>query len=69
LQLSSLDDIATSNQASDNNAAKTIALDHLGTIAAKLRGSALKTNEFHDKNDSLGKKIRPLDEVSKFSNG
>lgn len=45
-QVSSLDDIKTFNQG-DNNAAKTIALDHLGVIAARIRSSAanIKTNE------------------------
>ncbi|KAI0317644.1 hypothetical protein OF83DRAFT_1120276 [Amylostereum chailletii] len=39
--VSSLDDIKTNNQ-TDNNAAKTLALDHLGVVAARLRSSNLK---------------------------
>jgi hypothetical protein len=40
--VSSLDDIKTSGQ-NDNNAAKTMALDHLGVIAARLRLSPTRT--------------------------
>jgi cohesin loading factor subunit SCC2 len=40
-QVSSLDDVKSSSQ-TDNNAAKTMALDHLGVIAARIRSSMLK---------------------------
>lgn len=39
--VSSLDDVKSSSQ-TDNNAAKTMALDHLGVIAARIRSSMLK---------------------------
>ncbi|KAF8968942.1 hypothetical protein BDZ97DRAFT_1797116 [Flammula alnicola] len=39
--VSSLDDVKTSSQ-TDSNAAKTMALDHLGVIAARIRTSVLK---------------------------
>jgi cohesin loading factor subunit SCC2 len=42
-QVSSLDDVKTTNQ-TDNNATKNIALDHLGVIAARIRSSVLKTS-------------------------
>ena len=42
-KVSSLDDIKTSTQ-SENNAAKTMALDHLGIIAARLRPSSMRTS-------------------------
>lgn len=57
-QVSSLDDVKTSNQ-TDNNAAKTIALDHLGVIAARIRSSTLKIQRGIDDARSL----KPLDEV------
>ncbi|KAI0088475.1 hypothetical protein BDY19DRAFT_165528 [Irpex rosettiformis] len=41
--VSSLDDIKTSTQ-SENNAAKTMALDHLGVIAARLRPNSMRTS-------------------------
>ncbi|KAF9806781.1 hypothetical protein IEO21_08541 [Rhodonia placenta] len=56
--VSSLDDVKTTNQ-NDNNAIKTIALDHLGVIAAHLRSTLLK---FRDE-----KALKPLDEVLLFS--
>ncbi|KAH9175682.1 hypothetical protein EDB89DRAFT_2135583 [Lactarius sanguifluus] len=57
--VSSLDDVKSSSQ-TDNNAAKTMALDHLGVIAARIRSSMLKATGA-DGNGSLG--LRPLDEV------
>ncbi|EMD39745.1 hypothetical protein CERSUDRAFT_150412 [Gelatoporia subvermispora B] len=54
----SLDDIKNTSQ-SDNNAAKTMALDHLGVIAARLRSSMLKYKDENDNPSSL----RPLDEI------
>ncbi|KAI9064653.1 hypothetical protein FKP32DRAFT_1625471 [Trametes sanguinea] len=55
--VSSLDDIKSSAQ-NDNNAVKTLALDHLGVIAAHLRTSALKF-----KQDSDDSSLTPLDEI------
>ena len=40
-QVASMDDVKTTN-ANENNAAKTMALDHLGLIASRLRSTALK---------------------------
>ncbi|KAH7103288.1 hypothetical protein BKA62DRAFT_696412 [Auriculariales sp. MPI-PUGE-AT-0066] len=56
--VSSLDDVKTS-QTQDNNAAKSSALDHLGTIAARLRASLLKFSS--DK--TADGQLRPLDDV------
>lgn len=56
-QVSSLDDIKSTSQ-NDNNAVKTLALDHLGVIAAHLRTSSLKF-----RHDSNGSALTPLDEV------
>lgn len=62
--MSSLDDIKTSSKEADSNAAKTIALDHLGVIAARIRSSVLKTRR-GPPNTSEGRHrpIKPLDEV------
>ncbi|KZT19995.1 ARM repeat-containing protein [Neolentinus lepideus HHB14362 ss-1] len=57
--VTSLDDIKTSNQ-NENNAAKTIALDHLGVIAARLRSSVLKYRKAVDGQQTC---LRPLDEI------
>ena len=57
IQVSSLDDIKSTSQ-NDNNAVKTLALDHLGVIAAHLRTSTLKF-----KRDSDNSALSPLDEV------
>ncbi len=62
-QVSSLDDVKSSSQ-TDNNAAKTMALDHLGVIAAQIRSSMLKAMGA-DGNGSLG--LKPLDEVHLMS--
>ncbi|OCH92592.1 hypothetical protein OBBRIDRAFT_791042 [Obba rivulosa] len=56
--VSSLDDIKTTSQ-NDNNAAKTMALDHLGVIAARLRSSMLK---YKDQRENITG-LRPLDEM------
>ncbi|KDR82399.1 hypothetical protein GALMADRAFT_220397 [Galerina marginata CBS 339.88] len=56
--VSSLDDVKTSSQ-TDNNAAKTMALDHLGVIAARIRTSTLKVK----RTAALKKVVKPLDEV------
>ncbi|KIK26649.1 hypothetical protein PISMIDRAFT_94435 [Pisolithus microcarpus 441] len=55
--VASLDDVKTSQQ-TDTNAAKTIALDHLGVIAARLRTSALRVRQRGGKHPVL-----PLDEI------
>ncbi|KAI6114285.1 sister chromatid cohesion C-terminus-domain-containing protein [Pisolithus sp. B1] len=57
LEVTSLDDVKTSQQ-TDTNAAKTIALDHLGVIAARLRTSALRVRQRGGKHPVL-----PLDEI------
>lgn len=57
LQVASLDDVKTSVQ-TDSNAAKAIALDHLGVIAARLRSSTIKVRHRSGKNPLV-----PLDEV------
>ncbi|KAH0832222.1 sister chromatid cohesion C-terminus-domain-containing protein [Lanmaoa asiatica] len=55
--VASLDDVKTSVQI-DSNAAKAIALDHLGVIAARLRSSAIKVRQRNGKNPLV-----PLDEI------
>ncbi|KAG5653655.1 hypothetical protein H0H81_011615 [Sphagnurus paluster] len=55
--VSSLDDVKTSQ--SDNNAAKTIALDHLGIIAARIRSTMLKFGS----DDTKTRSLKPLDEI------
>ena len=61
LKVSTLDDKSTSP---DNNAAKTLALDHLGVIAAQLRTSTLKFKR------GVGElAILPLDEASLLRSG
>ena len=59
VQVSSLDDIKTNSQ-TDSNAAKTMALDHLGVIAARIRSSMLK----FQKEAGSRKGLNPLDDVS-----
>jgi cohesin loading factor subunit SCC2 len=59
VQVSSLDDIKTNSQ-TDSNAAKTMALDHLGVIAARIRLSMLK----FQKDAGSRKGLKPLDDVS-----
>lgn len=56
-KVTSLDDVKTSQQA-DTNAAKTMALDHLGVIAARLRSSAIRVRQRGGKDP-----IVALDEV------
>ena len=56
--MSSLDDVKTAAQ-NENNAAKTMALDHLGVIAARLRTNALKQQT----PDNTGLPFQSLDEV------
>jgi cohesin loading factor subunit SCC2 len=64
--VSSLDDVKTANQG-DNNAAKTIALDHLGVIAARIRSSSLCVKPVESPEigrSGLVSTLNPLDEVS-----
>lgn len=54
----------SSNQ-TDNNAAKTMALDHLGVIAARIRSSMLRAKQGTDDDGFAG--LKPLDEVLSWS--
>lgn len=60
--VSSLDDIKSTSQ-TDNNAAKTIALDHLGVIAARIRSSMLKVKQVNNESGSKFKALKSLDEI------
>jgi cohesin loading factor subunit SCC2 len=55
-----------SSSQTDNNAAKTMALDHLGVIAARIRSSMLRTKQ-GDGDGFVG--LKPLDEVLSSSSG
>ncbi|KAF8073449.1 hypothetical protein FPV67DRAFT_1559883 [Lyophyllum atratum] len=59
--VSSLDDVKTSQ--TDNNAAKTIALDHLGVIAARIRSSMLKVQSDRGESGAKLKTLNPFDEI------
>ncbi|KAJ6584574.1 hypothetical protein B0H19DRAFT_980202 [Mycena capillaripes] len=59
--LSSLDDVKTTQ--TDNNAAKTMALDHLGVIAARIRSSMLKFQPGTGDSAPKSKPLKPMDEV------
>ncbi|KAK2465765.1 hypothetical protein APHAL10511_002309 [Amanita phalloides] len=70
--VSSLDDVKTLNsqQSESTNAAKTIALDHLGVVAARIRSSMLKVRHRHSSTKSDGGRekgkspaLKPLDEI------
>ncbi|KAG5642305.1 hypothetical protein DXG03_003025 [Asterophora parasitica] len=62
--VSSLDDVKTSQSTQvDSNAAKTIALDHLGVIAARIRTSMLKFQHAGDHSGSKLRGLKPLDEI------
>ena len=61
--MSSLDDVKTNH--SDNNAAKTMALDHLGVIAAKIRASYLKFQEDKGSDEKKSRTIKTLDDILK----
>ncbi|KAJ6466251.1 hypothetical protein C8R45DRAFT_1021008 [Mycena sanguinolenta] len=54
--LSSLDDVKTTQ--TDSNAAKTMALDHLGVIGARIRSSMLKFQP--NKSEESAPKVKPL---------
>lgn len=56
----------SSNQ-TDNNAAKTMALDHLGVIAARIRSSMLRAKKGADDDGFVG--LKTLDEVLSLSTG
>nr|Q00333.2 RecName: Full=Protein rad9; AltName: Full=SCC2 homolog [Coprinopsis cinerea okayama7\ len=58
--VSSLDDVK-SNAQIDTNAAKSMALDHLGVIAARIRSSILKVQKDEDGTSYRG--LKPLDEI------
>jgi cohesin loading factor subunit SCC2 len=58
-KISSLSD--KTNNSTDNNAAKTLALDHLGVIAARLTTSSLK---FRKESKSGGGALTSVDDVS-----
>uniref|UniRef100_A0A0W0G0I9 Sister chromatid cohesion protein n=1 Tax=Moniliophthora roreri TaxID=221103 RepID=A0A0W0G0I9_MONRR len=61
--LSSFDETNAKNTHVDNNALRAIALDHLGVIAAKIRGSALKFGSGSD--GGQGRGLKGLDEIIK----
>ncbi|KAF8208426.1 hypothetical protein K438DRAFT_2012502 [Mycena galopus ATCC 62051] len=62
--LSSLDDVKTTQgTATDSNAAKTMALDHLGVIAARIRTSMLKFQPSKDGLAPKSKPLKPMDEL------
>ncbi|KAF9005451.1 hypothetical protein BDQ17DRAFT_1353128 [Cyathus striatus] len=60
--VSSLDDVKSSSQ-TDSNAARTIALDHLGVIAARIRSSTLKVQQNSAESGPKYKGLKPLDEI------
>ncbi|KAF7357525.1 Sister chromatid cohesion protein [Mycena sanguinolenta] len=60
--LSSLDDVKTTQ--TDSNAAKTMALDHLGVIGARIRSSMLKFQPNKEEESAPKfKPLKPLDEI------
>ena len=56
----------SANSQADTNAAKTIALDHLGVIAARIRSSALKVQIDGGEAGPKFKGLKPLEEVRYF---
>ncbi|KAG6849921.1 hypothetical protein H0H93_003632 [Arthromyces matolae] len=58
--VSSLDDVKTTQT---DNAAKTIALDHLGIIAARIRSSMLKVQKRETGSPIKYKGLKPLDDI------
>lgn len=62
LQVNALDEKHTHSQI-DSNAAKTIALDHLGVIAAKIRTATLKFQARPDE-EAKTRPLEPMEEVS-----
>lgn len=61
VKVASLDDVRSSS-ANDNNAAKSMALDHLGLIAARLKACALKFFTTEDRPAGQSS-LLPLEEV------
>jgi hypothetical protein len=61
VQISSLDDVKSVTN-TDTNALRSIALDHLGVIGAKLKSSILRYKKTGD-TESSGVGLKPLDEV------
>ncbi|KAJ7211043.1 hypothetical protein B0H12DRAFT_389308 [Mycena haematopus] len=59
--LSSLDDVKTTQ--TDSNAAKTMALDHLGVIGARIRSSMLKFQPSKEDAAPKSKPLKPMDEI------
>jgi cohesin loading factor subunit SCC2 len=54
--------VKAANQ-TENNAVKTIALEHLGVIAARIRSSTSKTQQSAGEAGPNLKSLKPLDEV------
>ena len=61
LEVGSLDDVKT-NQ-SDTGAARSMALDHLGVIASRLRSTSLKFNSKSSTEENGTKVLKPMEEV------
>lgn len=63
-QITSLDDVKSSSQV-DGNAQKSMALDHLGVIAGRLRQCMLKNGRAGsgDKNVATESNLRTMEEV------
>ncbi|TFY54137.1 hypothetical protein EVJ58_g9034 [Rhodofomes roseus] len=57
--VTSLDDVKTASQ-TDNQALKTLALDHLGIIAARLRAAG---SQMHSSRSATAQRLRPVDEL------
>jgi cohesin loading factor subunit SCC2 len=64
-QVNSLSDDKSAQ--ADSNAAKTMALDHLGVIAARIRSSTLKVQKDVKEGESKYIGLKPLDEVRRNS--
>lgn len=61
LKVGSLDDVKTNH--SDTGAARSMALDHLGIIASRLRSTSLKFNSKPPTEGGENKALRPMEEV------
>lgn len=59
--ISSLDDVKSSNN--DNNASKTLALDHLGVIAGRLRANLLKWGKLGEAGTVDSNSLKTIDEA------
>lgn len=62
-QVGSLDDVKSSSAQADSNAAKQMALDHLGVIAARIRTSSLKVQKGAAEAEPIYRGLKSLDEV------